>query len=313
MRWGSDRAYQKKSTYNINVEKSFFEKTSDLLKFLTVVFALTGGLISVIEMYRKNEWALAYADYYGFHRALSYDKNSNLGLISKTLTFIIFLAYCLPSIICFFKCKNVKLDDLDIVLCALMNGIGVFIFLISLDLESFFYDKYPINYNTITNDIYKGVPLLLCIITFFTLTIKFKDKKYIRTSRLNLDDFRDYYSTTLIIASLIASFIIYLILPGYTKPKDVNTYPVVKNSIREDKTFDVLISNLDGGRAIFMPASIDGEKKETDGLNVIKFTKYKYFVDTLDKKEFILTTFAYNEVEDLGEDNNLFDILYKAN
>lgn len=62
-----------------------------------------------------------------------------------------------------------------------------------------------------------------------------------------------------------------------------------------------------------MPASIDGEKKETDGLNVIKFTKYKYFVDTLDKKEFILTTFAYNEVEDLGEDNNLFDILYKAN
>lgn len=62
-----------------------------------------------------------------------------------------------------------------------------------------------------------------------------------------------------------------------------------------------------------MPASIDGEKKETDGLNVIKFTKYKYFVDTLDNKEFILTTFAYNEVEELGEDNNLFDILYKAN
>ncbi|MCW6677709.1 hypothetical protein NH286_00895 [Anaerococcus sp. NML200574] len=74
MRWGSDRAYLKKSTYDINVEKSFFEKTSDLLKFLTVVFALTGGLISVNEMYRKNEWALAYADYYGFHRALSYDK-----------------------------------------------------------------------------------------------------------------------------------------------------------------------------------------------------------------------------------------------
>ncbi|MCW6677708.1 hypothetical protein NH286_00890 [Anaerococcus sp. NML200574] len=130
---------------------------------------------------------------------------------------------------------------------------------------------------------------------------------------MNVDNFRDYYSTILIIASIIALFIIYLILPGYTKPKDVNTYPVVKNSIREDKTFDVLISNLDGGRAIFMPASIDGKKKKTDGLNVIKFRKYKYFVDTLDKKEFILTTFAYNEVEELGEDNNLFDILYKAN
>ena len=30
---------------------------------------------------KKNEWALIYADYYGFHRALPYNDDNTLGFI----------------------------------------------------------------------------------------------------------------------------------------------------------------------------------------------------------------------------------------
>lgn len=269
-----------------------------------MVFALVGGFCAILKKYMDLNMALKYADYYGIHRSLLYDNTSTLGLIIKILVLVLSIMYCMPSIFSIINHDYLKPSNLELVTISGMAGFGFVILLNAIDLEEFFYNKYPDSYKIISNWIYIIVFTLVLIITYIKLKRSYKEYKHTKPMPDVIERFRNYYIVGLSVCAIIAIIIVYLVFPGYTQPKYVNTYPVVENSTREDKTFDVLISNLDGGRAIFMRGHIDEEEKDSTGKDVIVFEKYKYFVDALDKKEFILKSFDYNKVvEDDDSDN----------